>query len=109
MHACFPNCDATFLGKLTAAYVAFVTRIAAGYPPGSNLTFALVIGPHEAGQSAAILPAVATLAAAGVRAVFLNGTVPTAVEGCGGHPGPSTHAAAFQRLQPQVAALMGWY
>ena len=36
-----------------------------------SITFFLAIGPHEHGQSSAILPAVAQLKASGVKAIFL--------------------------------------
>jgi hypothetical protein len=56
----------------------------------------------QAGQSAAIKPAVEQLAAAGYQVAFLNGVVNGSPSGCGGHPGPTVHRAAFEALQPQV-------
>ena len=124
-----PACTA----RVATAFVSFVQRINAVYgPPAVQRTFFLTIAPHEKGQHAAILPAVAQLVALGVDAVFLNATVNGSVSGCecfltlararaslprltlifaltgGGHPGPTTHKLAFERARPQIAAKMGW-
>ena len=73
------------------------------------ITFFLTIGPHEHGQSTAILPAVQQLQASGVNARFLNATVGDfGTIGCGGHPGITIHHASFLRAQPVIAAVMGW-
>jgi len=103
---CFvtPNCTAT----VAAAFVAFVLRIDGVYGP-SQRTFFLAIAPHEKGQHAAILPAVAQLVALGVDAVFLNATIDDgAPVGCAGHPGPTMHRLVFERARPVIAAKMGW-
>ena len=103
-----PGCPA----KFTAAYVDFVRHIGDVYAKAGKttpITFFLTIGPHEHGQSAAILPAVEQLKAGGVNAVFLNATVPDyGTIGCGGHPGVTIHHASFMRAQPVIAAVMGW-
>ena len=103
-----PGCPA----KFTAAYVAYVKHIGDVYAKAGKtvpITFFLTIGPHEHGQSTAILPAVEQLKAGGVNAVFLNATVPDyGTIGCGGHPGITIHRASFLRAQPVIAAAMGW-
>ena len=98
--------------KFTEAYVEYVHNIAAVYAKvgKEGITFFLAIGPHEHGQSTAILPAVEQLKASGVTALFLNATVPDfGTIGCGGHPGVTIHHASFMRAQPIIAAAMGWY
>jgi len=72
------------------------------------LPIALIIAPHEAGQSVSIIPAVSTLKQQGFNVAFMNATVNVSPGGCGGHPGPSQHHAAFLALQPQVAEFMQW-
>ncbi len=103
-----PGCPANF----TRAYVEFVRHISDVYAKAGKteaITFFLTIGPHEHGQSAAILPAVEQLTASGTKAIFLNATVPDyGTIGCGGHPGVTIHHAAFMRAQPVIAAAMGW-
>ena len=99
--------DPTCTARVTAAFVAFVQRINAVYGPAPR-TFFLTIAPHEKGQHASILPAVAQLVALGVDAVFLNATVNETTRGCGGHPGPTTHRLAYERARPVIAAKMGW-
>lgn len=103
-----PGCPANF----TAAYVEYVRHISDVYGRAGKkeaITFFLTIGPHEHGQSAAIVPAVGQLKAGGVKAVFLNATVPDySTIGCGGHPGITIHHASFMRAQPIIAAAMGW-
>ena len=101
------------LAAIEAAFVAFVHRLQDGYVGGGAPapTFFLTIAPHEKGQSAAILPAVAKLNAAGIKAVFLNATIDPSAglpSGCGGHPGPTQHHAAFIRAHPVLAEEMGW-
>lgn len=98
--------------KFTEAYVEYVHHIAEVYAKvgKEGITFFLTIGPHEHGQSTAILPAVEQLKASGVTALFLNATVPDfGTIGCGGHPGVTIHHASFMRAQPIIAAAMGWY
>lgn len=102
-----PGCPAQF----QKAYVSFVTHISSVYHAAgkSNISFFLTIGPHEHGQSAAIVPAVSALRGSGLNAFFLNATVPDfGTIGCGGHPGITIHEASFQRAQPVIAAVMGW-
>ena len=80
---CFDGTDPACTVRVTAAFVSFVQRIDAVYgPPASQRTFFLAIAPHEKGQHAAILPAVAQLVALGIDAVFLNATVNESVAGC---------------------------
>lgn len=93
--------------------MSFVTSLASTYKAAGapNATFVLAIGPHEKGQSGAILPAVAALRGAGLPVFFVNATVadpPGVPSGCGGHPGPTLHALSAARAAPQVAAIMGW-
>eukprot|EP01079_Euglenida_sp_SAG-EU17-18_P003960 gene3960-4320_t len=103
-----PGCP----GNFTRAYVAYVLHISEVYAKAGkqgDVTFFLTIGPHEHGQSSAILPAVQQLKSNGVRALFLNATVPDyGTIGCGGHPGVTIHHASFMRAQPVIAAAMGW-
>lgn len=103
-----PGCPA----KFTEAYVEYVHHISEVYAKAGKkgaITFFLTIGPHEHGQSTAILPAVQQLQSSGVKAVFLNATVPDyGTIGCGGHPGVTIHHASFLRAQPVIAAAMGW-
>jgi hypothetical protein len=107
-------CNPAGFPKITAAFVSFVSYLSAGYKaadPGAELTFFLAIAPHEKGQSAAILPAVTQLTAAGFNVHFLNATVPSSPSvpsGCGGHPGPTIHKLAAARAYPVIAAAMGW-
>lgn len=112
---CFnePSC----IPKFTAAYVDFVQHIAGTYanatnqwPNDKSISFFLTIAPHEKGQSVGILPAVSQLTGLGYKAYFLNATVDEALypHGCGGHPGPTIHAAAAARAQPVIAQAMGW-
>jgi hypothetical protein len=56
MHTCGSTCNGTFFADLTEAYVSFVTHIASVYPEGANVTFALVIAPHEVGTLAVSAP-----------------------------------------------------
>lgn len=74
----------------------------------AGLQWLVLLSLPQAGQSAAIKPAVQQLAAAGYKVAFLSGVVNGSPSGCGGHPGPTVHHAAFEALQPQIAALMGW-
>jgi lysophospholipase L1-like esterase len=103
-----PKCVADF----TAAYVAWVKTLSAAYGDdgAKRITYFATIGPHERGQSAGILPAVAQLAGEGYRVTFLNATVDQSLypPGCGGHPGPTIHRASFLAARPVIAAVMGW-
>jgi lysophospholipase L1-like esterase len=101
-----PTPNATFIQHYTDAYVAYVQYVASVY--NKNVTFFLTIAPHEKGQSVGILPAVSTLQALNYKAHFLNATVAGLPIGCGGHPGPTVHRAAFEVAQPIIASIMGW-
>jgi hypothetical protein len=110
--------NASFVAAFTAAYVAFVANVTAAYGAGpgtgtggATLPVFATIAPHEQGQSAGILPAVAALEAAGYPVTFLTATVPlppALPDGCGGHPGPTIHAAAAARAAPAIAATRSW-
>ena len=120
------HCGTTFgcPANFTAAYVRFVEHIVDVYarahdnknysqqqqqPQPQPIVFFLTIGPHERGQSEAIIPAVQLLKAKGTPAYFLNATVGDfGTIGCGGHPGITIHHAAFLRAQPVIAEVMGW-
>ena len=103
-----PSCIANFTQK----YVDFVKHIDSTYTAvgGSNITYFLIIAPHEAGQSVAVIPAANQLKSEGFNAYFVNGTVDSSLYpgGCGGHPGPTIHHASFLRMQPIIASIMGW-
>lgn len=111
------NCTApSGRAQLAGAFVALAHRLAAAQPAGNQLPIFFTLANHEAGQSAAMLDAVATLTAAGARAFFLNGTSPGVDpasgadidNGCAGHPSAEQNALAFARMRPAVAAALGW-
>jgi len=117
MHAAPKPPTPAWLAQLAASYVEFVGALWRAYAACSGASdkstpvFFLTIGPHEAGQSAAIVAALPQLVAAGYKALLLNATVPlppALPAGCGGHPGPSLHAAAAQRAAPVVSEALGW-
>ena len=114
-----PPIPPSWYAKLAASYLAFIDTLWSAYNACSSSSsgnkgspaFFLAIGPHEAGQSMAILQAMPQIAAAGYNVTFLNATVPpppAIPAGCGGHPGPSLHFASAQKAAPVIAATMGW-
>jgi hypothetical protein len=107
MHACNNNCTAAFLEELTNSYVSFVANITKVYNK-QDLPIALIIAPHEAGQSVAIIPAVSRLRQLGYNVEFFNATVNVSPQGCGGHPAYTQHHAAFLALRPQIASFLNW-
>ena len=112
------NCtDAGGRARLAAAYVALAHTLASSQPAGPALPIFFTLSNHEAGQSAAMADAVAVLQAAGFsRTSLLNGTSPSLdpaskeyiANGCAGHPSAAQNALAFARMQPVVAAALGW-
>lgn len=117
MHAAPKPPSPAWLAQLASSYVEFVGALWTAYARCSGSsnkaapTFFLAIGPHEAGQSAAMAQALPALAAAGYSALLLNATVPlppALPAGCGGHPGPTLHAAAAAAAAPVVSAALGW-
>lgn len=101
---------------LAASYVALAHTLAAAQKAGSALRIWFTVSNHEAGQSLAMLDAVATLQAAGFANVaFLNGTSPNVDpdgqridNGCAGHPSAAQNLLAFASMRPIVAAALGW-
>lgn len=102
---------------LAAAYVALAHTLSATQPLGAHLPLFFTLSNHEAGQSLAMGDAVAALKAAGFTAAYLlNGTSPNAdpatgagiANGCAGHPSAAQNVLAFNRMQPVVAAALGW-
>ena len=103
--------------KLGAAYVALAHTLAAAQPEGIALPIFFTLANHEVGQSVAMGDAVGKLRSAGfTRVQVLNGTSPNvdpmsgAVidNGCAGHPSAAQNVLAFQRMQPIIAAILGW-
>lgn len=103
--------------QLADAYVALAHTLAATQPAGTSLPIFFTIANHEAGQSAAMGDAVAALRGADFsRVALLNGTTPSLepvsheyiANGCAGHPSAAQNALAFARMQPIVAAALGW-
>lgn len=109
-HAANGKPTPAFIAEFVQRYVQFVTLLNTRYGPGANVTYFLTIAPHEAGQSVGVVQVPPLLQAVGIRALFLNATVDESLlpRGCGGHPGPTIHAAAAARAQPFIAAAMGW-
>jgi len=102
---------------LAAAYVALAHALSATQPLGAHLPLFFTLSNHEAGQSLAMGDAVAALRAAGFTAAYLlNGTSPNVdpatgagiANGCAGHPSAAQNVLAFNRMQPIVAAALGW-
>ena len=112
----FACANGTGRAKLAAAYVALARSLAAVQPAGDALHIWFTIANHEAGQSAAMGDAITTLQAAGFSNVaFLNGTSPNVDDcgnfidnGCAGHPSAAQNLLAFARMQPVIAAALGW-
>lgn len=111
------NCTApNGRAKLSAAYVALAHTLAASQPAGKALPIWLTLSNHEAGQSVAMGDAVGALQREGFTAVsLLNGTSPGINDcgenidnGCAGHPSAAQNLLAFARMQPVVAAALGW-
>jgi hypothetical protein len=103
--------------RLADAYVALAHTLAATQPAGTDLPIFFTLANHEAGQSAAMGDAVAALRGSGFSKVaMLNGTTPSLDpasheyidNGCAGHPSAAQNALAFARMQPIVAAALGW-
>lgn len=112
----FPCANGTGRAKLAAAYVALAHTLAATQAAGKALHIWLTLANHEAGQSAAMGDAVATLQSAGFTNVaLLNGTSPNVDRagddidnGCAGHPSAAQNVIAFERMRPVVAQALGW-
>lgn len=111
------NCtEAAGRARLSAAYVALAHTLAAAQPAKESLPIWFTLANHEAGQSAAMGDAVSALRAAGfLNAALLNGTSPgigpggvDIDNGCAGHPSAAQNLLAFARMQPVVAAALGW-
>jgi hypothetical protein len=103
--------------RLGAAYAALAHTLAAAQPRGKALPIFFTLANHEAGQSLAMADAVDTLRSAGFSSVqLLNGTSPNVdpvsgadiANGCAGHPSAAQNTLAFARMQPIVAAVLGW-
>jgi len=110
------SCALTTTAAFSDGLLSFWRNITADYaasPGPARTTFFAAVGPMSpTAPRAGALDAVARANAAGMAAFFIdmagNATVPVALDGCGGHPGPFGHWTMATLAVPQVRAAMGW-
>lgn len=110
------SCSSTTPAAFTGALVSFMINITALYsasPGPVNTTFFLAIGPMSPVLPfEPIVAAVDAAQALGMRASLLdlrgNASMPVALDGCGGHPGPFGHWRMAGLAVAQIKAVMGW-
>ena len=92
-----------------AAYVAFVTDVAARYSSSPSApAFFLAYGPMTAHYEPFVLNITATLKSAGLNATALDLTLPHGMTGCYGHPSRADNVEIAAKAKPQIAAVLGW-